>query len=205
MAIKYDIEKCSDTRIHQGDIFKNLPFFENYVEKEGAFELSILEFPFSIVLSQECDLEQNCRERASFAGVGSEMKKHDKFLVSLLCAPLYNAEHLFAGEHLSYLQIEAERKGSEQKKYIKSNRESRYHYIEFDGDIEIVPSVIDFKHYFSIALPYLESNLGNRVCSIRPIFRESISQRFSNYLSRIGLPEKIATVEDNRAQPGRCT
>jgi hypothetical protein len=195
MVIKYEFDKCHDVQIHQGDIFQNVPFFESYVEKDGAFELSILEFPFAFVLSQECDLKQNCKERASFTATGSQVKKHDKFLVSLLCAPLYNAAHLFAGEHLSYLDIEAEKKGSKQKEFIKSNRESRYHYMEFDGEIEIVPSVIDFKHYFSISLPYLENNITNRICSIRPIFRESISQRFSNYLSRIGLPENKAIAE----------
>lgn len=192
MAIKYEFDKCSDDRIHQGDIFRKVPFFESYFEKNGAFEVSILEFPYAIVLSQECDLEQNCKERASFTDKNFETVKHDKFLVSLLCAPLYNAEHLFSGEHLSYLKIQADKKSTDQKKFIKSNRESRYHYLELDGNIEIVPSVIDFKHYFSISLPLLENNISNRICSIRPIFRESISQRFTNYLSRIGLPEKIA-------------
>lgn len=194
MATKYLFDICTDQQIHQGDIFKNVPFFESYIEKDGAFELSILEFPFAIILSQECDLEQNCKERATFPNSSGEMKKHDKFLVSLLCAPLYNAEQLFAGEHLSQLKYEGERKSSDQKKYIKSNRESRYHYMEFEGDIGIVPSIIDFKHYFTITLPYLENNITNRICSVKPIYRESISQRFSNYLSRIGLPDRAETV-----------
>lgn len=192
MAIKYEFDKCSDERIHQGDIFRKVPFFESYFENNGAFEVSILEFPYAIVLSQECDLEQNCKERELIATSNAESAKHDKFIVSLLCAPLYNAEHLFSGEHLSYLKLQADKKSSEQKKLIKSNRESRYHFLELDGEVEMVPSVIDFKHYFSISLPILEGNISNRICSIRPIFRESISQRFTNYLSRIGLPEKVA-------------
>ena len=189
MAIKYQTDKYEDRRIHQCDIFRNVPFYESYSEKDGGFELSVLEFPFAIVLTQECDLEQNVKERTTCSDADATIKKYDKFLVSLLCAPLYNAEHLFSGDHLSVLNISAERKSSDQKSYIKSNREPRYHYIEFNGGIEIVPSVIDFKHYFSLSLLYLESNMKKRICSIKPIFRELISQRFSNYLSRIGLPE----------------
>lgn len=190
MAIKYQTDQCLDSRIHQCDVFRNVPFYETYSEKDGVFQLSVLEFPFAIVLTQECDLEQNSKERANCFDKDVSIIKHDKFLVSLLCAPLYNAEHLFSGEHLSLLSMSSEKKNSEQRNYIKSNREPRYHYIEFEDSSEIVPSVIDFKHYFSLSLQYLEDNMNNRLCSIKPIFREAISQRFSNYLSRIGLPEK---------------
>lgn len=195
MVIKYQFENSKGTRIHQGDIFKYVPFYESYIEKGGGFELTVLEFPTAIVLTQECDLEQNARERECFQESNVEPHRmHDKFLVSLLCAPVYNAEQFFSGTHLSELDIKCERKTSDQRKYIKSNREPRYHYIELDGDTELVPSVIDFKHYFSVSLLYLESGIHNRICSIKPIFRESISQRFANFLSRIGLPEQIETI-----------
>lgn len=189
MIIKCD--KHTDGRIHQGDVFRNVPFYESYSEKDGSFELSILEFPYAIILTQECDLEQNTKERASFQSLQQgQFTKQDKFLVSLLCAPLYNATHLFGGEHLLELNMSAEPKNKEQRNYIKQDREPRYQYIEFEENdkINIVPSIIDFKHYFSLSLSYLEASMKNRVRSISPLFRESISQRFSNYLSRIGLP-----------------
>ena len=188
MAIKYLTEVLSDKQIHQGDIFKSIHYYENYFEKSGSFELSMLKFPHCIVLTQECDLSNNMKERETQNG-NDKVKKQDKYLVSLLCAPLYNAEHLFNGKHLEHLQIESERKSSDQRKYIKSNREPRYHFIEFEDKIQLVPMVIDFKHYFTVALNSLEDNIGNRICSLKPIFRESITQRFSNFLARIGLPE----------------
>ncbi|OIR17276.1 hypothetical protein GALL_22970 [mine drainage metagenome] len=188
MATKYPTESCGDTQIHQCDLFRKVPFYERYKEDRGSFVLTILEFPLAIILTQECDLEQNASERSGSKSLVDGKTMHDKFLVSLLCAPLYNAEHLFSGNHLSFLEISSNKKSSEQKNYIKQNREPRYHYVEFDERSQIVPSVIDFKHYFSVSLEYLEDNMANRVCSIKPIFRESISQRFSNYLSRIGLP-----------------
>ena len=188
MGIKYQVEILKDTQVHQGDIFKSVKYYDNFTENNGQFELSLLKFPYSIILTQECDLNNNVNERENI-DYKQKPIKHDKFLVSLLCAPLYNAEHLFSGNHLSFLDIVSESKNSDQRKYIKSNREPRYHFLEFQNEIELVPMVIDFKHYFTVSLNILEGDLDKRICSLKPIFRESVTQRFSNFLSRIGLPD----------------
>jgi hypothetical protein len=53
-----------------------------------------------------------------------------------------------------------------------------------------VPSVIDFKHYFSVPVEYLERiKPTNFVCAVCELYREDICQRFAAYLSRIGLPD----------------
>jgi protein gp37 len=53
----------------------------------------------------------------------------------------------------------------------------------------LVPSVADFKHYFSVHVPYLErARRTNFVCRLSDLFREDVSQRFAAYLGRIGLP-----------------
>lgn len=191
MMIKYQVEAIPGGQIHQGDIFKNIPFYESFKESNYRFELSYLRFPFAVVLTQECDLQHNLKERKDINKPNKEdIVKQDKYLLSLLCAPLYNAEHLFAGNHLRSLKIESELKNSDQRKYIKQNRDPRYHYIEFDDQtIKLVPLVIDFKHYFAVSLNILEEKVDQRICSIKPIFRELLTQRFSNFLSRIGLPE----------------
>ena len=191
LTTKYQVEILKDNQVHQGDIFKSVSYYDDYKESRGNFELTLFKFPYAIVLTQECDLNSNSKERLNINNE-TEIIKHDKYLVSLLCAPLYNAEHLFSGNHLSKLNIETENKDSVQKKYIKSNRDPRYHYIEFEDQVGIVPLVIDFKHYFTVSLINLENNIANnRVCSLKPIFRESVTQRFSNFLSRIGLPDPI--------------
>lgn len=191
---RYKVERLLDSDVHQGDIIRNLIYYEKFSEEQGRFSLSTLKFPYSIVLTQECDLDNyNLKDRVNIVESQASLEtsnnsiKQDKFLVSLLCAPLYNAEHLFKGEHLKKLNIETDQKSSDQKKYIKSNRDPRYHYMEFDFP-SLVPLIIDFKHYFTISLFQLESELNHRVCTIQPIYRELISQRFSNFLSRIGLP-----------------
>ncbi len=84
---------------------------------------------------------------------------------------------------------------SAEKKKITQNNNIRYHYIEFSKDILLPPLVIDFKHYFTVSLGNLEEQLTNRIYSIDPLFRESISNRFAHYLSRIGLPDVFEKVK----------
>ena len=62
--------------------------------------------------------------------------------------------------------------------------------MNFADDVELVESVIDFKHYFTVTVNYLNSIYEKKyVCSVDSLYRELISQRFSNFLARIGLPD----------------
>jgi len=116
----------------------------------------------------------------------------DKYLISVLVSPLYNYEHVLSGDHLSELSLNMQKikRDSTDDRYLKQNKIARYHYIKFPPDIPIPPSVIDFKHYFSINVEYLRKLKSNFVCRVLPVYREDISQRFASFLSRIGLPEK---------------
>lgn len=98
------------------------------------------------------------------------------------------------GKHLENINMEmrqfSAKETSTEIKNLKNNETPRYHYFEFDEMIPIVPSVVDFKHYFSLNVTYLlEHKEKNFVCSISELYREQLSQRFSNYLARIGLPD----------------
>lgn len=189
-----------DNRISQGDIYQNVEYIENVVEetvKEDNKEVRIVEinkiiFPYIIILTQDCDLAQDCKFRLN------KKKGGDKLLLSVLVAPIYIADHVFEGEHLSeirkglQMQTIKVRKGG---KFTTSgtnlvhNETPRYHYLEFPNEMPIVPSVIDFKHYFSLNIEYLyRIRKQNYVCKISELYREDISQRFAGFLSRIGLP-----------------
>ena len=176
-------------RICQGDIFRDVDYIEYVNEKSGIAEISKIVFPLVLVLTQDCDLEQDYKYRWSKDKGGSS---HDKWLISVLVAPLYNAEHVYLGEHLSELDMRMEsiNKKKSPGQNLRNNERPRYHYIEFPPDIPIVPSVIDFKHYFSVNVNYLKKiKKSNYVCCVSDLFREDISQRFASYLARIGLPE----------------
>lgn len=172
------------TRICQGDVFRDVEYVEYVTEKAGDVEVSRIKFPLVIVLTQDCDLEQDFRGRSPRTGSGSP-------LLSVLVAPLYNAEHIYAGSHLSLLEATAApiEKNKTPGKYLRSNQRPRYHYLEFPDEFAIVPSVIDFKHYFSVGVGYLRAiRKQSLVCTVSALFREDICQRFSSFLSRIGLP-----------------
>lgn len=181
------VRKSLTSRVSQGDIFRDVVFVERVFERNGVLEITQIEFPLVIVLTQDCDLEQEHRMLRR----GRSSSTHDKTLLSVLVAPLYNVEHVFAGEHLSELGLTMQeiRKNKTPGQNLVNNETPRYHYIEFPADIPIVPSAIDFKHYFSVGGEYLRGVRRKQfVCRVAELFREDVSQRFASYLSRIGLP-----------------
>jgi hypothetical protein len=172
-------------RIRQGDIFRDVQLIDQVSEKEGVLEVSGITFPFVIVLTQDCDLEQDGR---SYIRHVSEVSQYE-LLMSVLVAPLYNAEHVRTGTHLDELQIVRGQINSDRWRTLKTNQMARYHYIEFPQSAKVVPLVIDFKHYFSVNLEYLRRlSQDQHITTVAELFRERISQRFANFLARIALP-----------------
>jgi hypothetical protein len=180
---KVHVDKKRRTRISQGDVFRDIECIEHAIEKQGIIEVSKIVFPLVIVLTQDCDLAQDSSNR----GKDTQNAK----LLSVLVAPLYNAEHVFQGNHLIDIgiQMASITKNKTPGTTLMQNERPRYHYIEFPDDVALVPSVADFKHYFSVHVTYLESvRKAHFICRLSDLFREDVSQRFAAYLARIGLP-----------------
>lgn len=175
--------------IQQCDIFKNVEFIEYAIEDENAVEISKIVFPHVIVLTQACDLQQDYDTRNK-QGNGADQ---DKLLISVIVAPIYNFEEFRIGTHLDQLGMKMQDQGRRTRSKcdnIFKNETKRYHYLKFEDEIPLVESVIDFKHYFTVTVNYLSQIYNtNYVCSIESLYRELISQRFSNFLARIGLPD----------------
>lgn len=183
------IDKKRMRRVAQGDVFRDVECIEYVAEKRGVIEVSKVVFPLVIVLTQDCDLEQDARYRNPKM---EKPKTDDKRLLSVLVVPLYNAEHVLMGTHLADLNMTmtSMKKKSTEHNYLKNNERPRYHYLEFPKEIPVVDQVADFKHYFSVHLNYLENARSKQfVCRIGDMFREHLSQRFAAYLARIGLPD----------------
>jgi hypothetical protein len=181
-----DITIDRSERVVQGDILRDVEYVEHVTEEDGVLEVAKIRFPTVIILSQDCDLQWD------FVFRNDDQKTKDKCLISILVAPLYNVEHVYTGEHLERIGIDSRqiKKKRTEGKILRRNQNPRYHYLEFPSSIPLVPSVIDFKHYFTAPVAYLSSIKDSQfVCSVSPIFREQISHRFSSFLSRIGLPE----------------
>ena len=182
-------ERHNFTRVCQGDIIRDVSCIEHVKEAEGILSVSRIEFPLVVVLTQDCELEQEFRMRTEGA------QSQDKWLVSVLVAPMYNAQHVYRGEQLSQMGLVMQQinQARTHGRLLRNNEIPRYHYMEFPSDVPIVPSVIDFKHYFSVNAQELANTKSSSfVCMVSPLFREDISHRFASYLSRIGLPEPNA-------------
>jgi hypothetical protein len=180
-------------RVSQGDIVRDVEHVEEVRESEGIITVARIIFPFAVVLTQDCDLAQDprCAETAGDLQASGETRpaSEDKWLLSVLVAPMYNAIHFFEGTHLADLSMRMQKFNSDQKRKVKINEVPRYHHMEFTDETPIPPVVIDFKHYFSVNAEYLKRLTKDRlVCQIPPLFREDLSHRFAAYLSRIALP-----------------
>jgi hypothetical protein len=180
--------RTKSARVSQGDVIRDIEVLERATVRSGIVEISRIQFPLIIVLTQDCDLEQDHRVRRR----RSVARDQDKELFSALVAPLYNAEHVFKGDHLSELgrkMMEINRSKTPGSNLMR-NETPRFHYLEFPEQVPVVASVIDFKHFFSVSLHELTAKKRtNFVCQVSDLFREDISQRFASFLSRIGLPE----------------
>lgn len=190
------VENRGEARVSQGDIYRDVAFIEYVAEKEGNIELSKIIFPLVIVLTQDCDLQQDYtfrlrREQVAKGEIEPGLNfTDDKLLISVLVAPIYNAEFVFRGEHLDELNLKMEtiNKNKTPGTALMKNSNPRYHYLEFPENIPVSPSIIDFKHYFSVNVSYLVRKQNDRICKVSELYREDISQRFASFLSRIGLP-----------------
>ena len=187
------VHRSRSNRIAQGDVIRDVAFIESIDECKGVVEFSKIVFPLVVVLTQDCDLEQDQRARKRATEMDVSKRNHDKFLFAVLVAPLYNVEHFIAGEHYSLLGNKmrefSKKPEASERKTLSQNEIPRYHFIEFPTSIPVINSVVDFKHTFSVSIDYLNKlKRKNFICQLSDLYREDVSQRFASYLSRIGLP-----------------
>ncbi len=173
-------------RVCQGDIFRNVDF--EVVTEEKVIENG---YPYVVVISQDCDLQFGVTKEDN-SELNGELRLSHQFLPNILFLPAFLAEHVRSGEHLEDLYgIKQEHINSTDWKLIKQNRNERYHYLPSYLDFQIPELAIDFKHYFSLPTESsIVRQLNNSyLATVNELFREDLSRRFSNYLSRIPLPE----------------
>jgi hypothetical protein len=178
--IKSRYRKGKTSRFYQGDILQYFKFVIGDAVKEP--ELDSVELKYAVILSQDCDIEHDFQGRKTNDG-------HDKHLRSLLVCPAFDLEEFASGIHFSGWQMK--KFNSKEVDKLRNNDEyKRYHYLPSVADYMIPELILDFKHFFTLPRDYLYRKRKQiYLASLSELFREELSQRFSNYLSRIGLPE----------------
>ena len=179
-------------RIHQGDVLKDLTFIQLSGEI-GTDDYERVGYKYFVILSQDCDLEgaKILNDKLMNKEEGGQMINGNKFLPSVLIAPLFEDKDLNKGTYLSHLNFKMDDKGSEHRtkwKEIINNNNPRYHFLgKFDEDSKNY--ILDFKIFYSIPYEYVYKRFEDCYYkSLNELFREDLSNRFFNYQSRIGLP-----------------
>ena len=178
------IQQTNQNKIFQCDIFENIEIIESFEIDGSKLNVKKIIFPFVICLNQSCDLENDFNSDPS--------RNKSSKLLHLAVAPVFLFEKFLIGEHWGEIFDNGSsiNRTRTEGKSIMNNEVPRYHYLKFP-DSDMPELIIDFKHFFSINRNFLYKHVGKKYCSLDDLFRENISQRFSNYISRIGLPEHI--------------
>lgn len=178
--IKNRYRRNPNSRLYQGDILKDLTFVVGDASPDTEKDHVTLEY--AVILSQDCDIEQDFNSRKKDGN-------NDKYLRSLLVCPAYSLEKFALGEQIDNWPMRSFKEKEVEK--IKNNDEyKRYHYLAKFDEYIIPELVLDFKHFFTLPRDFLYSSKRRvYLASLSELFREELSQRFSGYLCRIGLPE----------------
>jgi hypothetical protein len=183
------------SRIREGDIFHDIEYVEDtFFRGVGYLGVSFLIFPYVIVLSQDCDLESDIRAREKQNQPNKEaVLSTDSVVESILICPAYDKDLFMAGKHLEEMNLSVMQSWKPKDTkwgILTKNKDPRYHFLTGNAELAINDMVIDFKHFYTIPRLKLYQEYEKRfVGTINPLFRELLSQRFANYLSRVGLPE----------------
>lgn len=188
----YLIKEAPLTRPWQGDIYRDVDLIQDITytltfEGTREYVVSEIRYNYVVVLTQECDLEQDYNNRTG------NKEDHDKYIPMILMAPAYLAESLRYGEHLQGYEQKMQHINSKEWEKLKKNDNKRYHYLKSDRNLNVPELAIDFKHFFTIYRDYFYNKImnGAYLASLTILHREELSQRFCNFLSRIGIPDNI--------------
>lgn len=174
-----------DGPLRQGDMLSNLVQLHIRLDTVGNEEVVVLRkvHPYAVVLSQDCDLEQDFKNRNA-GRQGS--------LPNVLFCEVETPDTLRG--KLDF--------GSKEWKQAVQNKNERFQFLQALSKEEDalgvgLPSLaMDFKRYFTIPTDEVYARLNGearRHAILSPIYAQHLCARFSFFLSRVALPLDHAT------------
>ena len=178
---------CSGS-IRQSDIIGPVQVFEFKTAAPSAsvpaIDLDLKEYQYAAILSQDCDLEQDCKTREA-----NDPEKQDKLLSNIILCGVYKESVVMGGEHRAGAKKFSK---SKEWKQVEQNKDPRYQYLGYVPGPNCI-LVADFKDYFFVPVKYLYEQINQgkilRMASMNSPWRDHLLQRFGFYMTRIGLPK----------------
>lgn len=186
----YLIREKPLARPWQGDIYKDVNLIQTItytINRKGKREYDVneIKYDYTVILTQECDLEQDYKNRIE------AQDDQDSYIQMILMAPAYLAESLRSGIHLEEYGQTMQHINTREWNKLRQQENKRYHHIKADAAMNVSELAIDFKHFYTISRDYFYNKIMNEsyFISMTILHREALSQRFCNFLARIGIPD----------------
>lgn len=175
--------------IEQTGILQNVEIPEVHLSETGSAEVLLANYPWVVVLTQECDLQLDRFARLGLPQVdGKPPVAKDKKLRGILLCPAFLEENVLLGTYVEG----GSKADNTTRKMMLSNRHERFHLLPAEVPTMQSPLVLDFKLITSAHPEFLLSLVRDHpekvVAVICPPFRDRLMQRFLNYFGRIAEP-----------------
>jgi hypothetical protein len=193
----YVVARAND-RLYQGELLENVVEWTigyDETNHDAVVGAQPIAHPLAVVLSQDCDLEQDYHQRQAGAWTETDLS-------SILFCPAFPAEDLRQ-------RIGTQKINSARWNTIRNNKDDRYAYLSgisqvADGTGAGHPAILlDLTNYFTVrtAELYRQVRLGEAKprCRLETPWREHFQLRFASYLGRIGLSRDHFIPESRRA------
>lgn len=192
MGLTY--EPAGDGPIRQAELLTSISEFQAIPEMEGdSVDVATrrVEHPLTIVLSQDCDLEQDFKVRHPAEGAPPNREAAEASPAALTHILLCDAH-----EESELKKRLPDGLGSKDFRRIAGNQNERYHRIESaeirDTGTDIEPLFLDFRRHFSIPCPAVyeqfASGSAGRTARLPAYYLHDLNHRFYSYLARVAIP-----------------
>lgn len=75
---------------------------------------------------------------------------------------------------------------------VKTNKNERFYFLKESSEMKLPDLVIDFKRFYAVPREIIYQIEENKyISSLNVPYREDVTRRFANYISRIGLPDAV--------------
>ena len=159
-----------------------------YASPEAEAPGGFARFPYSIVLTQACDIASYYKIRGKQDDNG---RINRQVIAQLILCPAFDEDKFKSGDHLvEQYNYQTEVLPSGDWKAIMKQGRERFHYLPCNG-VDLPNLVIDFKQYFTVPIEGAEIALKDvrQSYKLDHIYYTELADRFAHFLQRVAIPD----------------